>query len=119
IQLRLKNIRAGLRPVLSTAFWAATSYARTESSQPAQTSAHAIDRRKPAQWPFCRTVLSRYKTAALYTKLAACVNASSHRSGYSMPQVTPLAILCQTAKFIKSASQVDQCPADQGLEVAF
>ncbi|PRB82857.1 ribosome biogenesis GTP-binding protein YihA/YsxC [Pseudomonas sp. MYb185] len=36
-----------------------------------------------------------------------------------MPSATPLAILCQTASFIKSASQVDQCPADQGLEVAF
>jgi len=36
-----------------------------------------------------------------------------------MPPATPLAILCQTASFIKSASQVDQCPADQGLEVAF
>lgn len=36
-----------------------------------------------------------------------------------MSSVTPLAILCQTATFIKSASQVDQCPADQGLEVAF
>lgn len=32
---------------------------------------------------------------------------------------TPLAILCQTASFIKSASQVSQCPADEGLEVAF
>lgn len=32
---------------------------------------------------------------------------------------TPLAILCQTASFIKSASEVSQCPADQGLEVAF
>ena len=32
---------------------------------------------------------------------------------------TPLAILCQTASFSKSASQVSQCPADQGLEVAF
>ncbi|SDT07211.1 cell division checkpoint GTPase YihA [Halopseudomonas litoralis] len=36
-----------------------------------------------------------------------------------MPSATPLAILCQTASFIKSASQADQCPADQGLEVAF
>ena len=36
-----------------------------------------------------------------------------------MPSATPLAILCQTASFIKSASQVDQCPADQGREVAF
>lgn len=36
-----------------------------------------------------------------------------------MSSVIPLAILCQTASFIKSASQVDQCPADQGLEVAF
>ena len=36
-----------------------------------------------------------------------------------MPSAIPLAILCQTASFIKSASQADQCPADQGLEVAF
>ncbi|WP_285276325.1 ribosome biogenesis GTP-binding protein YihA/YsxC [Halopseudomonas bauzanensis] len=36
-----------------------------------------------------------------------------------MPPATPLAILCQQASFIKSASQVDQCPADQGYEVAF
>lgn len=36
-----------------------------------------------------------------------------------MPSVIPLAILCQTASFIKSASQVEQCPADLGLEVAF
>src|SRR5690606_9700832 len=36
-----------------------------------------------------------------------------------MPLVTPLAILCQTASFIKSASKVDQCPEDIGLEVAF
>src|SRR5690606_21331776 len=31
----------------------------------------------------------------------------------------PLPILCQQASFIKSASQVDQCPPDQGYEVAF
>ena len=36
-----------------------------------------------------------------------------------MSSVTPLAILCQTATFIKSASKVDQCPSDAGLEVAF
>lgn len=36
-----------------------------------------------------------------------------------MSSAIPLAILCQTASFIKSASQVDQCPLDQGLEVAF
>lgn len=36
-----------------------------------------------------------------------------------MPSATPLAILCQQASFIKSASQADQCPPDQGYEVAF
>ncbi|EZQ18038.1 YihA family ribosome biogenesis GTP-binding protein [Pseudomonas sp. G11-1] len=36
-----------------------------------------------------------------------------------MPPATPLPILCQQASFIKSASQVDQCPPDQGYEVAF
>src|SRR5690606_35495374 len=36
-----------------------------------------------------------------------------------MPPVTPLAILCQTASFIKSASKVDQCPEEICLEVAF
>lgn len=36
-----------------------------------------------------------------------------------MPSAIPLAILCQTATFIKSASQLEQCPLDQGAEVAF
>ncbi len=36
-----------------------------------------------------------------------------------MPSAIPLAILCQSATFIKSASQLDQCPLDQGAEVAF
>ncbi len=36
-----------------------------------------------------------------------------------MSSVSPLVSLCQRATFIKSASQVDQCPADVGLEVAF
>lgn len=36
-----------------------------------------------------------------------------------MPLATPLVSLCQRASFIKSASQVDQCPPDQGFEVAF
>lgn len=36
-----------------------------------------------------------------------------------MPAATPLVSLCQQATFIKSASQVEQCPLDRGLEVAF
>ncbi|HDZ58263.1 MAG TPA: YihA family ribosome biogenesis GTP-binding protein [Pseudomonas xinjiangensis] len=36
-----------------------------------------------------------------------------------MPPATPLVSLCQQATFIKSASQVEQCPADVGFEVAF
>jgi GTP-binding protein len=36
-----------------------------------------------------------------------------------MPSATPLVSLCQQATFIKSASQVEQCPLDRGYEVAF
>lgn len=36
-----------------------------------------------------------------------------------MPPATPLVSLCQQATFIKSASQVEQCPLDRGYEVAF
>lgn len=36
-----------------------------------------------------------------------------------MSSATPLVTLCQRAHFIKSASQVDQCPPDQGYEIAF
>ncbi|MEH6491706.1 ribosome biogenesis GTP-binding protein YihA/YsxC [Halopseudomonas sp.] len=36
-----------------------------------------------------------------------------------MSSTTPLISLCQQATFIKSASLVEQCPADIGLEVAF
>lgn len=36
-----------------------------------------------------------------------------------MPAAIPLAILCQRATFIKSASLVEQCPLDEGAEVAF
>ncbi|GAA6133084.1 ribosome biogenesis GTP-binding protein YihA/YsxC [Halopseudomonas sabulinigri] len=36
-----------------------------------------------------------------------------------MSSTTPLVSLCQQATFIKSASLVEQCPADIGLEVAF
>ena len=36
-----------------------------------------------------------------------------------MPSATPLVSLCQQATFIKSASQVEQCPLDRGFEVAF
>jgi GTP-binding protein len=36
-----------------------------------------------------------------------------------MSPASPLVSLCQRASFIKSASQVDQCPPDDGLEVAF
>ncbi|QJD59777.1 YihA family ribosome biogenesis GTP-binding protein [Pseudomonas sp. gcc21] len=36
-----------------------------------------------------------------------------------MSSATPLVSLCQRATFIKSASQVDQCPMDVGYEVAF
>lgn len=36
-----------------------------------------------------------------------------------MPAAIPLAILCQRATFIKSASLVEQCPPDEGAEVAF
>ncbi|MEH6387975.1 ribosome biogenesis GTP-binding protein YihA/YsxC [Pseudomonas profundi] len=36
-----------------------------------------------------------------------------------MSSATPLVSLCQQATFIKSASQVDQCPMDVGYEVAF
>lgn len=36
-----------------------------------------------------------------------------------MSSATPLVSLCQQATFIKSASQVDQCPLDVGYEVAF
>jgi GTP-binding protein len=36
-----------------------------------------------------------------------------------MPLATPLVSLCQQATFIKSASQVEQCPLDRGYEVAF
>ena len=40
-------------------------------------------------------------------------------NGSSMSSATPLVSLCQQASFIKSASQVDQCPLDVGYEVAF
>lgn len=36
-----------------------------------------------------------------------------------MSSASPLVALCQRASFIKSASQVDQCPPDIGYEVAF
>ena len=36
-----------------------------------------------------------------------------------MPPKNPILGLCQQATFITSAAKVDQCPADEGLEVAF
>ena len=39
--------------------------------------------------------------------------------GNQMPVKNPLIGLCQKAKFSLSAAKVDQCPEDQGFEVAF
>ncbi len=36
-----------------------------------------------------------------------------------MPLKNPIVPLCQQASFIISAAKVDQCPADEGLEIAF
>ena len=36
-----------------------------------------------------------------------------------MPPKNPILGLCQQATFMTSAAKVDQCPADEGLEVAF
>lgn len=36
-----------------------------------------------------------------------------------MSEKNPIVGLCQKASFLISAAQVDQCPPDEGLEVAF
>lgn len=68
-------------------------------------------------------IQSRYKTEAVYTKLAPCVNDLTPlilpSNGFKMPASTPLVTLCQQSTFIKSADKLEQCPPDWGREVAF
>lgn len=66
------------------------------------------------------------KSGALYTPvtetettpLAEPASGNAH-TGYPMQVKNPILGLCQQAKFAISAAKVDQCPPDQGYEVAF
>jgi len=66
------------------------------------------------------------KSAAIYTCAHRTENDTSlpHPSrnaltGYPMQLKNPILGLCQQAKFMLSAAKVDQCPDDEGFEVAF
>lgn len=66
------------------------------------------------------------KSAALYTGvtetettlLAASIPGAAH-IGNPMQLKNPILGLCQQSTFMLSAAKVDQCPDDEGFEVAF
>jgi len=66
------------------------------------------------------------KTGALYTSASqtettplASLGFGNTHIGYPMQVKNPILGLCQKAKFALSAAKVEQCPDDQGYEVAF
>jgi len=66
------------------------------------------------------------KSAALYTcahqtekDTPLAPNRANALTGYPMQLKNPILGLCQQAKFMLSAAKVDQCPDDEGFEVAF
>lgn len=75
----------------------------------------------PLRWENEHTKTGALYTSAIQTEttpLAGLGFGNTH-IGYPMQVKNPILGLCQKAKFALSAAKVEQCPDDQGYEVAF